>query len=152
MNFDTFLTKLSSLQKSISITSPTSQSVERVHWGAPPGTISDLPCVVNALTESERTLGFGSRDQNFQINVQLWVARARVEDDRSGKIATAFWFAAKDAFDEDPTIDGSVSFSTLRGAVPTVPVILSHGGQAYVGFNAMLDIQDVSAFDFDPEE
>ena len=148
MNFDTFLTNLESLEKSISISSPVSEQVTRVFWGPPPQAISDLPSIVNALTESERTLGFGSRDQIVRVNVQMWVAKARVDDVQSSRKATAFWFAAKDAFDEDTTIGGSVSFSTLRGADPTVPVILSHSGQAYIGFNAMLDIQDVESFDF----
>ena len=149
MNFDTFLTNLESLEKSIKIAS---LQVTRVFWGAPPGAISDLPCIINALTENDRVLNFGSRDQRLQVNVQLFVARARVEDTHSAKNATAMWYAAKDAFDRDTTIGGAVPFSTLRGASPTVPVILTHGGQAYIGFNAVLDIHDVEAFSFEAVE
>ena len=152
MNFDSFYTKLEALEKSIKITSPTSTQVKRAYWGAPGKAIADLPCVVNALTETERTLGFGSRDQMVRINVQLLATKSTVEDPRSSRTATALWFAAKDAFDRDTSIGGTVAWSTLRGADPTVPVILVHAGQAYIGFNAFLDIQDVEAFDFDPDE
>ena len=160
MNFDTFLSNLETLEKSISIVlvegeegeEDTTLDVQRVFWGAPPDAISDLPCFVNALTEGERVLGFGSRDQRLQVNVQLFVKRARIEDTESARNATAFWYAAKDAFDRDTTIGDSVPFSTLRGATPTVPVILSHAGQAYIGFNAVLDIHDVEEFSFEAVE
>ena len=148
MNFTTFWANLETLEKAIAITSPSSSRVKRAYWGAPQQEVTDLPCVINALSETNRTLGYGSRDQNLRINVQLLVASATVEDTHSALKATSFWFAAKDAFDEDITIGSTVSFSTLRGADPTVPVILTHGGRAYVGFNAYLDIQDVEDFTF----
>lgn len=148
MNFDTFWTRLKALEEGIAITSPVALTVKRGYWGAPPSALPDLPCVINSLSETERALGFGSRDQSLRINVQLLAAKATVEDERSSRIATAFWFAAKDAFDEDLTIGGTVSLSSLRGADPTVPVILTHAGQAYIGFNAFLDIQDVENFTF----
>ena len=124
------------------------QTVIRAFWGGPPEAIKDLPCVINALSEPGRVLEFGSRDQVMRVSVQLLAAKARVEDTRSAEIATAFWFAAKDAFDGDYNLTGTVSFMTLRGADPTVPVILQHGGQAYIGFNAYLDIQVNEAFAF----
>lgn len=148
MNFTTFWTKLEALEKTIAIASPVSKQVLRAHWGTPGQNITDLPVIVNTLSEPDRVLGFGSRDQKLRITVQCLVARATVEDTRSSLIATSFWFAAKDAFDEDVTIGSTVSFSTLRGGDPTVPVILQHGGQAFIGFNAVLDIQDVEEFTF----
>lgn len=148
MNFTTFWTKLEALEKTIAITSPVTLQVKRAYWGAPQQEITDLPCVINALSETDRTLGFGSRDQNLRINVQLLVASATVENTHNALKATSFWFAAKDAFDKDITIGSTVSFSTLRGAEPTVPVILTHGGMAYIGFNAYLDIQDLENFTF----
>ncbi len=148
MNFTTFRTNLETLEKTIAITSPVAMQVKKAYWGAPQQEIADLPCVINALAEPERTIGFGSRDQRLRVNVQLMVARATVENERSSLIATAFWFAAKDAFDKDITFSGAVSLSVLRGADPTVPVILTHGGQSYIGFNAVLEIQDVEDFTF----
>ena len=148
MNFTTFWTKLEALQKSIVITSPVAKQVKRCYFGAPPEQLTDLPCIINALSEPDRVLGFGSRDQRLKINVQLLAAQATVEDQRSSMIAAAFWYAAKDTFDKDTTIGGTVSFSTIKGADPTVPVILQHGGQAYIGFNAALEIHDVEAFTF----
>ena len=148
MNFTSFLTKLQALQNAISITSPVAMSVKRSYWGAPQEELNDLPCVINALTETDRMLGFGTRDQNLRINVQLFVAKATVENERASLMATAFWYAAKDAFDSDITIGGEVSLSTLRGAEPTVPVILVHGGQSYIGFNAYLDVRDAENFTF----
>ena len=144
MNFDTFLDKLILLEKTISITSPITSTVKRVYFGAPPGAITDLPCVINALAEPERTLGMANRrEEKYRINVQLLVARATSEDERSSRIAASFWFSAKTAFDANVTIGGTVMFSTLRGANPTVPVILQHGGQAYIGFDGFLEVQNI---------
>jgi len=152
MNFTTFWTNLKALEEAIAITSPVSKTVKRAYWGAPPETTKDLPCIINALSETGRVLEFGSRDQIMRVNVQMLVAKARVEDTRSSEIATAFWFAAKDAFDADYNLSGAVSFMTLRGSDPTVPVLLQHGGQAYIGFNAYLDIQVNEAFAFRTED
>lgn len=148
MNFTTFLTKLNELQNGIAITTPVAMTVKRSYWGAPPTELPDLPCIVNSLVETGRILGFGSRDQTVRITVQLFAARVTVEDTRSSLIATSFWFAAKDRFDQDVDVGDTVAFSTLRGADPTVPVILTHGGQSYIGFNAVLEIQDVENFTF----
>ena len=148
MNFNTFWTNLQALEKTIAITAPVAKTVKVAYWGAPPQTLNDLPCIINAMAEPERTLGFGSREQRLRINVQLMVEKATVEDQRNSLIATAVWFAAKDVFDRDTTIGGAVSFSTLRGADPTVPVILTHAGIAYFGFNAYLDIMDFRGFTF----
>ena len=148
MNFETFWTALQALEKGIKITTPAAMQVKAAHWGTPPNAVTDLPAVINALSEPDRTLGFGSRDQRMNITVQLLVAKATVEDARSCLLATAFWFAAKDAFDKSSTIGGTVPMATLRGADPTVPVILQHAGQAYIGFSAILDIHAVEAFTF----
>ena len=148
MNLTSFLSALDTLEKTIAITAPVALSIKRTYWGAPSSALPDLPCIVNAMSEPERILGFGSREQQVHINVQLFAARADIEDAQSALIATAFWFAAKDIFDKSTSIGGTVAWSTLRGGDPTVPVILAHAGQAYIGFSAMLDIQDVEAFTF----
>ena len=148
MNLTNFLAKLQALQNSIAITSPVVMQVKRSYWGKPSEAISDLPCIINALAEPDRTLGFGSRDQKVRINVQLLAARAMPENAQSGLIATAFWYAAKDKFDKDTKITETVAWSTLRGADPTVPVILECAGQAFIGFNAVLDIKDYESFTF----
>ena len=148
MNFTDFWIALETLEKTIAIASPVALTIKRAYFGAPAKAITDLPAMINALSEPERTLGFGSREQQVRINVQLLAAKATVEDERSSLIATAFWYAAKDAFDKDITIGGKVSFSTLRGGDPTVPVILTHAGINYIGFNAYLDILDVEDFNF----
>lgn len=148
MDFSQFWTKLQALEKQIAITSPAKPSVKAAYWGAPPKSVADLPCIINALSEPDRVLGFGSRDQRITITVQMLVARATTEDAQSSLLATAFWFAAKDAFDADYTIGNTVPMSTLRGADPTVPVLLFHAGQAYIGFSAVLDIRAVESFTF----
>lgn len=148
MNFTTFKTKLDILEKSIAITSPAITSVKRVYWGAPAGSVLELPCIFNALTEPERTLGFGSREQGPRITVQCLVQKATIEDEAASLRATALWYAAKDKFDKDYTITGTVSFATLKGGNPTVPVILTHAGEAYIGFDAVLEILDAESFTF----
>ncbi len=148
MNFSTFKTKLDALQKTIAITSPVSVAVKRVYWGAPAGSVMELPCIFNALTEPDRTLGFGSREQGPRITVQCLVQKATIEDEAASLRATALWYAAKDKFDKDYTIGGTVSFATLKGGNPTVPVILTHAGEAYIGFDAVLEILDVTSFTF----
>ena len=144
MNFDLFLDKLIALEKTISITSPVALQVRRAYFGAPADAITDLPCIINSLAETDRTLGLaGRREETYRINVQLLAAKATPEDERSSRIAAAFWFAAKDVFDADTTIGGTVLFSTLRGANPTVPVLLQHGGMAYIGFDGFLEVQNI---------
>ncbi len=152
MNFSTFWTNLKALETGIEITSPVAMGVKNAHWGTPPKAVTDLPAFINTMTESERILGFGSREQRLRVPVQFLAAKATVEDPRSCEIATAFWFAAKDAFDRDTTIGGAVEFSTLKGLEPTVPVLLTHAGQAYFGFNAVLEILSFKGFTFEPEE
>lgn len=147
MNFDAFLTALNNIQRSIAITSPVSQTIRRTHWGPPAGTVNELPCIINIMSETDRTLGMARRRESvYRISVQALIARATPEDERSGRIATAFWFAAKTAFDSDSTIGGTVTHARLVGAHPTVPVILQHAGQAYIGFDATLEIQQVEVF------
>jgi hypothetical protein len=148
MNFTNFWTKLEALEKTIAITSPVTLTVKKAHWGTPGQSITDLPVIVNTMSEPDRILGFGSRDQRLRIGIQCLVARTPVEDERSSTIATALWYAAKDKFDKDITITGTVSFSTLKGGDPTVPVLLQHGGQAYIGFNAVLEVHDFEGFTF----
>lgn len=154
MKFNEFWTNLKNLEESISIQSPTPLKVIKAYWGAPAQSITDLPVALNALSEPDRTLGFGSREERVNVNFQLLVARATVEDDYSSLLATAFWYAAKDIFDRNTTIGNTVALATLKGAVSrtagqaTVPVVLSHGGQAYIGFNAVLDMQVFEPFTF----
>ena len=144
MNFDLFIDRLNSLQRSISISSPVSMVVKRTYWGAPAGAISDLPAIINTLSEPERSLGMGARRESmYRVAVQILVARATPEDERSSRIATAFWFAAKAVFDADRTIGSTVTHAILQGANPTVPVLLQHGGQAYIGVDALLDIDHI---------
>lgn len=144
MNIDDFIDALLTLEKTIAITSPVASQVKAAYWGAPVGGIPDLPCMINAWTEPERELGFGGLTvERPRVQVQLLAASAQVEDERSSRIATAFWFAAKTAFDADRDIDDTAGITVLVGADPTVPVLLTHGGQAYIGFNAFLDIEEV---------
>jgi len=146
--FDAFWTALKTLEESIAITSPVAMQVKRAYWGAPAQAVTDLPSVINALNASEREFGAGTRDQTLTINIQLLAARATVEDERSSRIATEFWFATQDRFDSDPRIGGTVTWSVLQGASPTVPVILQHAGQAYIGFDAVLTVHIAGAFEF----
>jgi hypothetical protein len=145
MNFSAFLDSLNALQMTISITSPIATTVRRTYWGAPTGTIIDVPAIVNDMTETERSVGMGARGESrYRVGVQLLAAKATPEDTRSSIIATELWFAAKRAFDANPTISGTVTHAILRGANPTVPVLLQHAGQTYIGFEAMLDIQHIT--------
>lgn len=144
MNFTQFLDRLNALQLTISITTPIAANVRHCYWGAPAGAIAHLPAIINDMAETERSVGMGMRGEaRYRIGVQLLAARATPEDLRSSIIATQFWFAAKQVFDANPTISGSVTHAILRGANPTVPVLVQHGGQAYIGFDATLDIQHV---------
>jgi len=146
MNIELFIDRLQALQRTISIVSPVALSVKRCYWGAPAASIGDFPAIINTLTEMERSLGMGVRKENdYRVAVQLLAARATPEDERSSRIATALWFAAKEAFDADRTIGGTVLHSALQGANPTVPVLLQHGGQAYIGFDAYLTVKTITS-------
>ena len=75
MNFTNFWTALETLEKAIAVTSPSVKRVKAAYWGGPSQSFAppDLPCVINSLSESNRTLGFGSRDQGLRVNVQMLV-------------------------------------------------------------------------------
>lgn len=149
MNFTTFWTAIETLEKSIAITGPVPMQVKRAFWGAPSQDINDLPCFINAMSEPERSLGFGNqRNQRVRISIQLLVSKSPVDNAQSSLLATAFWYAAKNAFDRDRKIGDTVALSTFRGEEPTVPVLLQHGGHQYIGFNAVLEIHDVEQFEF----
>jgi len=155
MKFADFWKALQNLEKSISIDSPTKISIKRAYWGAPQNELNELPCAINVMSEPDRSVGFGGgRNQKLQIHIHVAVAKASVENEHSSMTTTALWFAAKDAFDRDRTIGGTVSLSLLRGGgsnvapQPVAPVILQHGGQAYIGFSAVLDVQDASKIEF----
>ncbi len=155
MKFSDFWEKLQALEKSISIDSPVQVKVKRAYWGAPQGELNELPCIINTMCEPERSSGFGAgRLEKLQIDIRCAVAKAGTENERASLIATALWFAAKDAFDADRSIGGTVGITLLRGGGSTVapkavaPVILEHGGQAYIGFSAILEAQDVNRITF----
>jgi hypothetical protein len=90
MNFTSFWTALETLEKSIAVTSPSAKHVKAAYWGGPSQSFAppDLPCVINSLSESNRTLGFGSRDQGLRVNVQMLVADATIDDPAASMLAT----------------------------------------------------------------
>lgn len=145
-DINAFIDALIALEKTIAITNPVSDQVKAAYWGAPARGVPDLPCCVNAWTEPERQLGFGSLTvERPRVQVQMLVADAMTEDERSARIATSFWFAAKTTFDASRDISATAGITVLVGADPTVPVLLQHGGKAYIGFNAFLDLEEVSS-------
>ena len=150
MKFKHFWKELADLQKSVEIFRPEKIKVKAAYWGAPPQQMipSDLPCFINSMSMPDRILGFGARQQTMRIHMQLLVARATVEDPKSGLIATALWFKMLDVFDSNLTIGGTASITRLRGDEPTVPVRLVNAGESYIGLSAVLDIQDVEDFEF----
>ena len=148
MIFIKFLKQLEIITKTIKIGKPVNLQVKRLYWGAPTQTIADLPAVIATMTEPERTLGFGSREQIIRVNLQLMVGKSMPDNSTLAEAATVLWFAAKRVFDKNTSINGTVEWSTLRGADPTVPVILQHSGYTYIGFNSYLDILAYGAFDF----
>lgn len=150
MKFKHFWKELADLQKSVEIFRPEKIKVKAAYWGAPPQQLipSDLPCFINSMSMPDRILGFGARQQTMRIHMQLLVARATVEDPKSGLIATALWFKMLDVFDSNLTIGGTASITRLRGDEPTVPVRLVNAGESYIGLSAVLDIQDVEDFEF----
>lgn len=150
VKFKHFWKELADLQKSVEIFRPEKIKVKAAYWGAPPQQLipSDLPCFINSMSMPDRILGFGARQQTMRIHMQLLVARATVEDPKSGLIATALWFKMLDVFDSNLTIGGTASITRLRGDEPTVPVRLVNAGESYIGLSAVLDIQDVEDFEF----
>lgn len=150
VKFKHFWKELADLQKSVEIFRPEKIKVKAAYWGAPPQQLipSDLPCFINSMSMPDRILGFGARQQTMRIYMQLLVARATVEDPKSGLIATALWFKMLDVFDSNLTIGGTASITRLRGDEPTVPVRLVNAGESYIGLSAVLDIQDVEDFEF----
>lgn len=141
-NIRAALDTLITLQAALSIASPITASIKKAYKYVPDRNVSlpDTPCWMNTWTHVRRERYHGQRDDFYVVNCQLAVNDADL--DRAADIATAFHEAFADALDGNVTLGGKVIVANLRGGDPTL-ILLSWGGQGYVGLNEFVDLEIV---------
>lgn len=148
MSIRAALTRITAIQAGLSITDPLTLAVKRAYrFGpAPYAALPDLPCWTNSFAHDRTEVGVGMRVLHYVVRMQFAAAQATVEDDRASDIAAAFYQAALDAFCQDVDLADNVTMSTPRGGEGGVPAIIDRGGQKYVGFEMLLDVQITESF------
>lgn len=140
------LDRITEIQKAISIDDPMRVDIQAAYKLVPPASVQlpDLPCFLNTWTLVGMETNPEMRTLRYQVSMQCVVARATVEDDISADIATALFEQALDDFGHDIALAGTVTIAIMRGGDPTLVII--ERGQAYIGWQAILDIQITTAF------
>lgn len=146
MSLRTALDRIIVLQEALTITDPVNLTVKKAYKFVPPASVQvpDLPCCFNSVSLVSIEGNASMRTRRFQVLMQCPVARMTVEDDISMDIATALFEQAVDDFGHDIALQSMVTLVTMRGAEPTVGRM--EWGQAYIGWQAYLDLQITDAF------
>ena len=136
------LDKLVTLEKGLSITSPTALSVKDAYKYIPPQThtLIELPVWMNAWRLNEMSwLPGNQRMSSYSVNMRLAATSATVEQDRGADTATSFWEALIKALRNDVKLGGTIDQHKLRSEGPTL-VVLEFAGKSYIGLDVWLDI------------
>ena len=150
MTIRVVLDKVVTKEGGLSITSPVNLSIKKAWKYMPRQNVAlpELPAFMNSWTALPVDFGIsGLRALNYRVHIQLLVAKATVEDDRSADIATAFWEKMRDAFDADLTLGDTVTLAVLRGGDPTL-VVIERAKESFIGLNAYLDVEIKQSFAF----
>lgn len=142
MNIKAAIAKLILTEATLAITSPVTSSIKKAWPYFPPQNVllPELPAFMNSwdLVREDRFIDL--RVQIYTVNMQLYAAKATIEQDRGADIASAFMEQLVDALDADITLAGSVTSHNLRGGSPTL-AILERAGDSYIGLNLFLDLE-----------
>lgn len=132
-------------------------SVKRAYPYSPPqNVLPDPPCFTNSWDlGSPGNYPGANRYLDYTVNMQFYAGLATKGDDsRTAAIATAFWPAILQAFQQrseagiggiqlygyvDDVLTPTCTSVRFRGASPTLS-ILSRGGADYIGLDLFLDI------------
>lgn len=136
----TVMSKVVTLQESLSITAPISSSILRAYKYMPPmsSSLPDCPCWLNAWTLQRQELAIGLRVLFYSVRMQCVIDDA--DQDQAADIASSYMNAFIDAHYQDVQLDGSCNVSYLRGGDPTLSV-LNWAGRDYIGLDLFLDVE-----------
>lgn len=124
----------------VAITSPVAQTVKKV-YANPPGTVQDVPCfiVYPPSVVVERPSGT-VREKRYQVRCRLLVLDADL--DRASDLCDAYREAVIDTFDDDVTLNLTVSNSEM--AIEEASSF-TYGQRSYTGFDVVLTIDMTDA-------
>ena len=138
MDIATALRRIREIQAGMSIVSPIPVSIQRAYYLYPKQTgVIDTPAWINTWTLVGEQRAPSSRIQTYTVNMQLLVQNADL--DFAGEIATAFMPVVVDAFDDDVTLGGAVTYTELRSGGQTL-AMLDYGRESYAGLDLLLDL------------
>lgn len=151
MDISSVITVVATMQGEITISSPVSSTVVKVWPDYPPQSVSvsDSPTVMNEwiFDREDRTTN-GLREQYYTDHMQLFVYNS--DSDVAAAMARAFMAALVDKFDTSETLEGTCSWTKLRGKGGNSPLIfpVTWAGFTFVGLDLFLDIRLTEAKSF----
>lgn len=141
MDIRSVIAQVVAIQGALTISAPSSQAIKKT-WANPPPqqtTINDTPAFLNEWTfNKEVRTTQGLREQYYSVRMMLLVEDA--DYDVASDIASAFMGALVDAFDATETLNGTCSWTNLRGADPTLGPV-RRNGKIYAGLDLYLDVR-----------
>ena len=147
MDIDTCMAQITTLQKQVAITSPTTRDLEVAYKYVPPASVQVPadPFIQNSWTLVREDRNVSQRDQLYTVHMQLLTYDADM--DKAAEIATAFHVQLVDKFDANANLNGTCSSQTLRGGNPTL-VVIQRANQNYAGLDLFLDVRMIEGKTF----
>ena len=145
MSLQQLMDKILEIEEGLSITSPVSLSVKKAWDPVPPAntTLVDLPAWTNTWSmDGMDWLPGDMRDETYVVRMILAVGESTTEQDRQGRIATAFWESLLNALHADPQLGGFGRLQRIRSAQQG---IVPFGGRSYVGLEVSLEVYVIEA-------
>ena len=144
MPISTTMTTLATLQETLSITVPVSQSILKAYPRPPARNVSlEPPCFINTWSfpdQAGEDGSFAQGEHRYVITMQMFAEDADL--DQGLHIAEMFWEAWLDAWVADQGIKSggvkTINGAALTGADPTLS-LLEWNGKGYPGWTATLD-------------
>lgn len=145
MDIASVMTALTAIQEELTIDSPVDKSIRKAWDCAPPLAVkigpTDTPVFINEWTlDREDRVTNGVREQYYSVHSMLLVYDA--DYNRASQICGGFMAAFVDALDATKSLNGTCTWSTLRGANPTlVSVRRGRAGPVFAGLDLYVDVR-----------
>jgi hypothetical protein len=135
---------LVAVQAAVAVTAPRALAVRRVYRFHPvPGMAIEAPCFANEVSATAWDPVWGSPVAlRLTVHTRLFVARVGAgDDDLLADLVAALVDDYLRRLDADPTLGGqALAIENVRGHTPTLPLLLEHGGQGYLGAVLYVDV------------
>lgn len=138
------LDRLVALEQAVQVAAPRPTQVRRVYRYHPvPGTAIEPPCFANEVSVTGWGAAWGvAALVRMTVHVRLFAARAGTgDDDLWADVVAGLVDDFVRRLDLNPTLDGqALAVENVRGHTPTLPLLLEHNGQGYLGAVLYLDV------------